>query len=283
MFQSSNPALRDGNTFEEYYGQIAGTRSKEATLQGVVNKTGVLVLIALAGGVGGYQLAISGVMPGITWISAIAAMIVCIGVGFVLCGKPQLSPFLAPVYAIIEGVFLGALTAALDSMLASRPGLEGLVAEGAASGASVSLALPAFIITISVMITMLVLYSLGILRPTKKFTAVVSTLVGGIMLAYVAMFILSLFNIQMPFLSLGSATAGGWASIIGLGLNVLILGVAALVLIIDFGRVESIVNAGSPKYMEWYAGFALLVTLAWIYFEAVKLVFRLYLLFGRRG
>ncbi|MCP3902999.1 MAG: Bax inhibitor-1/YccA family protein [Planctomycetes bacterium] len=280
MFQSSNPALRNEDTFQEFYGDIAGTRPAQATLQGVVNKTGILVLIAVAGGAAGYQLA--GAMPAITWISAIAAFVIVLGFGFVLCGKPQLSPILAPIYAIVEGIFLGALTAALDSVLAKMPALEGAVAEGQAAGASVSLAMPAFIITISVMLVMLALYSMRILRPTRRFTAVVSTAVGGIMLTYLLMFVLSMFGVQMPFLSLGSAFGSGYAPLIGIGLNVLILGVAALVLIIDFGRVEAIVEQGSPKYMEWYAGFALLVTLAWIYFEAVKLVFRLYLLFGSR-
>ena len=66
---------------------------------------------------------------------------------------------------------------------------------------------------------------------------------------------------------------------LGLGLNLLILGVASLFLIIDFGTVEKNVEAGVPKFMEWYCGFALLVTLAWIYFESVKLVLRVTVLF----
>jgi uncharacterized YccA/Bax inhibitor family protein len=279
MFNSSNPALANDDAFQEYYGAQA-ERSSVATIQGVVNKTTLLVLIACIGGALGYKLVAT--IPSITFISAIAAFVVVLGVGFVLHGKPALSPYLAPVYAIIEGVFLGSLTGVLDSVLAGMPALEGAVAEGTAAGKTVSLAMPAFLITMGVMLAMLGLYYTRILQPTRKFVAVVSTLVGGIMITYLLMFVLALFGVQMPFLSLGSAFGGGWAPLVGIGLNVLILGVAALVLIIDFGRVEQIVSSGAPKYMEWYGGFALLVTLAWIYYEAVKLVFRLYLIFGSR-
>ena len=86
----------------------------------------------------------------------------------------------------------------------------------------------------------------------------------------------------MPFLSIGSALEGGTAGYIGLGINVLILGVAALWFIVDFRQVEELVASGAPKQMEWYAAFGLIVTLAWVYLEALKLVFRLALLFGRR-
>ncbi|MHC4804423.1 MAG: Bax inhibitor-1/YccA family membrane protein, partial [Planctomycetota bacterium] len=82
--------------------------------------------------------------------------------------------------------------------------------------------------------------------------------------------------------SLGSAFAGGKAALIGLGINVFILGVASMWLIIDFKLIEDRVAEGGPKYMEWYCGFALLVTLAWIYFEAVKLAFRIAILLGNR-
>ncbi len=282
MFQSSNPALgaADDAAFQEFYGDIASSRATTATLRGVVNKTAILVLIAATAGAGGYTLVAS--MPSITWISAIAAFVIVLGLGFMMRGNPKIAPIVSPIYAVVEGVFLGSLTGLLDSVLAGMSVMEGSVAAGAAAGKTVSLAMPAFLITISVMVAMLGLYAARIIRPTERFRAVVGTLTAGIMITYALMFVLSLVGLQMPFLSLGSAFAGGWTALIGIGLNLLILGVAALVLILDFERVEKIVDSGAPKYMEWYAGFALLVTLAWIYYEAVKLVFRLYLLFGSR-
>jgi uncharacterized YccA/Bax inhibitor family protein len=278
--QSSNPALAAADSFDEFYGEMAGQRATVATLQGVVNKTALLVVITASAGAVGYKLVTT--TPSLMWISAIAAFVIVLGLGFVMRGNPRLAPIVSPIYAVVEGVFLGCLTRVLDQMLASVTALQETVVAGEAAGKTVSLAMPAFLITIGTMVAMLALYSARILQPTRKFVAVVSTLVLGIMITYGLMFVLSFFGIQIPFLSLGSAFGGGWAPVIGIGLSVLILGVAALTLIIDFGRVEEIVNSGAPKYMEWYAGFGLLVTLAWIYFEAVKLVFRLYVLFGNR-
>lgn len=268
MFETSNPALRNDNVFNDVYGRLAG-RTDTITLQGVVNKTGFLVLLTVAAGAGGYALV--GALPSAAWISAIAAFIISLGVYFVIAGKPALAPFVAPVYAIVEGVFLGALTGALDAMLAKR----GYAAAG-------GLALQAFVVTISVLIAMLALYSFRILRPSRTFVSVIKVLTVGIMITYVLSFGLSFFGLSVPFVSLGSAFASGKAAWIGLGLNVFILGVASLWLIIDFKMVEELVAGSGPKHLEWYCGFALLVTLAWIYFEAVKLAFRLAVLFGGR-
>ncbi len=144
------------------------------------------------------------------------------------------------------------------------------------------IALQAFIITLSLMIAMLALYSARIIRPTRTFQAVVGVFTAGIMLTYLVSILLSLFGVALPFVSLASAFAGGTTAWIGLGINVFILGIASLWLVIDFKLVEDKVASGGPKYLEWYCGFALLVTLAWIYFEAVKLVFRLAILLGSR-
>ncbi|MHC4306724.1 MAG: Bax inhibitor-1/YccA family membrane protein, partial [Planctomycetota bacterium] len=144
------------------------------------------------------------------------------------------------------------------------------------------LALQAFVITISILIAMLALYSFRILRPSQTFVSVIKVLTAGIMITYVLSFVLSFFGMALPFVSLGSAFAGGKAALIGLGINVFILGVASMWLIIDFKLIEDRVAEGGPKYMEWYCGFALLVTLAWIYFEAVKLAFRIAILLGNR-
>ncbi len=272
MWQSSNPALHNDKAFEEFYGSRGMTAAQPATatLQGVVNKTGMLLLLAITGGAGGYALSAS--MPSLLWISAIVSALVCFGVYFVIAGRPALARYLAPVYAIVEGAFLGALTGVLDRSLAQM----GYAVAG-------GVALQAFIITLSICLAMLGLYSVRILRPTRLFVAIVSVATAGIMITYAASWVLGIFfGVGLPFVSLGSALAGGTPALIGLGINVLILGVASAWLIIDFSLVERQVAQGGPKSMEWYLGFALLVTLAWVYFEAVKLVFRLAVLFGNR-
>ncbi len=110
----------------------------------------------------------------------------------------------------------------------------------------------------------------------------IKVLTLGVMITYGLSWILYLFGASMPFVSLNSALQGGTPALIGIGLNVLILGIASMWLIIDFKLVEDIAARGEPKVIEWYGAFGLMVTLAWIYFEAVKLVFRLALLFGSR-
>lgn len=268
MLQSSNPALQNDQAFQELRGIFAG-QADVATLQGIVNKTGILLLLAVSAGAGGYQLVAT--MPSIMWISAIAAFGICLGVYFVIARKPAMAKVLGPVYAIVEGCFLGALSGALDRTLAQM----GYAVAG-------GVAVQAFVITISILLAMLALYSFRILRPTRRFTAIVSVATAGIMLTYLISFGLSFFGMSLPLVSLNSAFAGGTAGLIGVGINVLILGVASMWLIIDFGMIEQQVARQGPKTMEWFCAFALMVTLAWIYLEAVKLVFRLAILFGNR-
>jgi uncharacterized YccA/Bax inhibitor family protein len=272
--QSSNPVLNDADTFNQFYGEMAGTAQREdvTTVQGVVNKTAILVLVAVGAGAAGY--AISEMIGfGVVTISAIVSLIVTLGIFFKLRGNPAQAVFLAPVYAIVQGFFLGALTGMFEGILKQM--------NIAAAG---GLALQAFIITLSVMLAMLGLYYLRILRPTRMFVAVVSTLTVGVMITYLLSFVAALvFGVNLPFISvMHGVQEGGTALLIGIGINVLILGIAAMYLIIDFGLVEEKVKSGAPRSMEWYCAFALIVTLAWIYFEALKLAFRLAILFANR-
>lgn len=269
---SSNPALRNEQAFNPFAYQESGAVvvPGAAAISGVIQKTSVLVTLALICGGAGYWFFHQN--PAALWIGNIVALVVTLGIYFVIYGKPQLSPVLAPLYAGVQGAFLGGLTAVADAMLVARFG--GTVLGG--------VAFQALLITGCVLAAMLILYKLRIVRPTKMFVSVVSTATLGIMLTYLVSFVLSFFGVTLPFVSLGSVFASGTPGLIGLGVNVLILIVAAAWLIIDFGMVEEQVQSGAPKYMEWYCAFALMVTLAWIYLEAVKLVLRLAALFGRR-
>lgn len=268
-WNSSNPILGNKDAFSEFYGQTAVEKSNVTTVSGVINKTAILGAIAIGGGIGGFTLVQQ--VPSLLWISSITAFIVVIGVGMVLRTRPQLSPILAPPYALIEGFFLGAFTAMAEYIVQSR----GYTVAG-------GVALQAFIITGGVLVSLLTLYKLRIIRPTEKLRAVVYTVVGAIGLAYILQFVLAaFFDIGIPFFGLQSLTDTGTSGLIGLGLNVFILGFVSLMLVFDFARVEQQVQAAAPKYMEWYCSFALIVTLAWVYFEAVKIVIRVAALTGR--
>lgn len=279
MLQSSNPVLSPDADFERYYGTMAAggsaTVSDTATLQGIANKTGILAVACVAFGALGYTL-LPKLGGGVLWMSAIAGFMVTLGVGFAIRSNPKFAMAGGWLYAAVQGIFLGALTALLDGMLASAVGPE------AAAKLGGSLALPAFLITAGAMTSMLVLYKTGIVRPTERFKSVMAVLIGAVMITYLAAFALGFFGVQIPFLSLGSAMEGGQAGFIGLGISLLIFGIASFSLILDFGRAEEIANSGAPKAMEWVAAFGLLVSLAWVYYEAVKLVFRLAIMFNQR-
>lgn len=270
MWASSNPTLANDDIFQKVYQSPAAPRTDVTTLQGVANKTVLLVSVAIVAGALGYS--VFTVFPAALWIGCIAALITGIGVCIVLTGKPHLAKALAPVYAVVEGFFLGAFTCLADNILADR----GLSVMG-------GVGLQAFIITAASVGSMLALYKMRILQPTQKFKAVITTATMAIMVAYLVSFVMSLFGATMPLISVGAAVSEhGTMGLLGLGINLFILVIASLWLIIDFGMIEEKVNAGAPKVMEWYCGFALLVTLAWIYFEAVKLVLRIAILLGNR-
>ncbi len=279
MLQSSNPVLSPDADFDRHYGTLSegssAAASGTATLSGIANKTGILALVCVAFGALGYSL-----LPkfggGVLMFSAIAGFVVTLGVGFAIRANPRIAAVGGWIYAAVDGIFLGALTAVLDGILARQLAAEAVATFGG------SLALPAFIITAASLASMLGLYKAGIIRPTQRFKSVMAVLIGAVMISYLASFVLALFGISVPFLGLGSAMDGGQAGLIGLGISLLIFGIASFSLILDFERAEQIALSGAPKAMEWVAAFGLIVSLAWVYYEAVKLVFRLAMMFGRR-
>ena len=210
MLETTNPALKNHDAWRDGVG--ACTQTETASVAGVVNKTGMLTSVAVAGGMLGIWLTQN--QPGLAWPLGIVGFIATIVVYFMIMRNPTRAKYTAWIYAAIQGAFLGALTHALDSALANM----GYAAVG-------GLALQAFVITISVLVSMLALYYFRILQPTKKFTAAISVLTLGIFITYMISFVMSLFGTQMPFLSIGSAMEGGNTALIGIGINVLILGV----------------------------------------------------------
>ena len=266
LLETSNPALRNHEAWNEAL-QAGGTQT--ASIGGVVNKTGMLTCVAVGGGMFGIWLTQN--YPGLALPLGIVGFIATFVVYFIIMRNPARAKYTVWMYAVIQGAFLGVITHALDAMLVNM----GYAVLG-------GLALQAFVVTVSVLISMLALYYFRILKPTKKFVATISVLTLAIFVTYMIALVMSFFGVQMPFLSIGSALEGGNTALIGLGINVLILGVASLWLIIDFGTIEQQIQSGAPKQMEWFCGFILMVTLVWIYLEAVKLCFRLAILFGNR-
>tara|TARA_B100001750_G_scaffold215324_1_gene199238 strand:+ start:623 stop:1426 length:804 start_codon:yes stop_codon:yes gene_type:complete len=266
MLNSTNPALRDEQIWNA---GITEADNQIASIQGVVNKTGMLAVIAVVGGMLGISLVEK--QPGLMVPMGILGFIATLVVYFVIMFNPMRAKYTAWIYSLIQGAFLGTIAYSLEGLLESM----GYEAMG-------GLALQAFVITMSVLVSMLGLYYFRILQPTKMFVSVVSVLTLGVFIVYLMSFILNFFGTTIPYISIGSALEGGQTALIGLGINLLILALASLWLIIDFGLVEQHVNNGAPKQMEWFCGFILMVTLVWIYLEALKLCFRLAILFGKK-
>jgi uncharacterized YccA/Bax inhibitor family protein len=111
---------------------------------------------------------------------------------------------------------------------------------------------------------------------------VLSVVTLGVILSMLVCFVISLFGISVPFMNLGSAFDGGTSAWIGLGINAAILLLASLWLLVDLAQIDEAVAAGAPKSMEWMLAFGLIVTLAWVYLESLKIAFRIAAMFGER-
>jgi uncharacterized YccA/Bax inhibitor family protein len=111
------------------------------------------------------------------------------------------------------------------------------------------------------------LYHFRILKATQTFKKVIITATAGIAIFYLIALVLRLFGVQMPYLHDNS--------MIGIGISLFVVAIAALNLILDFDKIEEGSTHGAPKYFEWYCAFGLLVTLVWLYLEMLRLLSKL--------
>ena len=223
-----------------------------------------LLFLVVAAGVGVYgwstvtETPVLNPLPGDPTVTAtldqpvllFVAMFVGLGLAILTAFKPKLARFSGLAYAAVEGYLLGAISHLFDAQW------NGIVVQ-------------AILGTVGVFTAMLVLYGLRILRVTPRMTKAIIGATFGIMLMYGVAFIASLFGVDMGFVY---GTDGGAFGII---LSLVIVGVAAFNLLLDFDFIEKGSKAGLPAYMEWYGAFGLMVTLVWIYIEMLRLFARL--------
>jgi uncharacterized YccA/Bax inhibitor family protein len=237
----SSPMLRSG-TFES-----AGSSGQAMTVSGAMGKAAILLgLVAVSGGMSWNAVASNpGIAPLLMWGGLIGGFILCLVTTF----KKEWSPVTAPIYALFEGAFLGVVS------LMYGAAYQGIVFQ-------------AVLLTLAVALTMLALYSMRIIQPTQKFVAVVTAATLGIAVFYLVAMVLRMgFHIEVPLIH----NSGPFA----IGFSLFVVCLAALNLIIDFGMIEQGEQAAAPRYMEWYCGFALLVTLVWLYIEILRLLSKL--------
>ncbi len=241
---SANPAMNPSVYRQAGY---ADSPANVMTLQGAVLKTALLLGILLIAAAYTWSLAVSGqsqLAGGLAVLGGIGGAIL----GFVTIFFPKASPYTAPIYAGLEGLLLGGVSAFFEAAY------SGIVVQ------AVSL-------SIGILAVMLFVYGTGIIKATENFKIGVVAATGGIFLVYLATFILSLFSIRVPFIH--------DSGLIGIGFSLFVVVVAALNLILDFDFIEKGVEFGAPKYMEWYGGFSLMVTLVWMYLEILRLLAKL--------
>jgi uncharacterized YccA/Bax inhibitor family protein len=264
---STNPILAD-SVLSGAISQSAGSAGT-CTVSGIINKTaGCVLLAALSGAI---AVPVTKNFPAAMWIAFIVSMIVSIAAIFLVRRSPRMAASITVLYSVSQGFMLGALGMLLEGILtANKISVPG------------GIALQAFVIVVGLMLAMLTLFRFGILKGGAMFQSVLSVVTMGIFFMFLISMVMSLFGANLSWLSLGSASGGGNAAWIGLGINVVVLIVAALWLIVDFRQVQDAVAAGAPSSAEWYLTFGLVVTLAWVYLEALKLVFRIAMMFGNR-
>lgn len=240
--KTANPAFGD-KTFD-----VRAAHGDSMTISGTVNKAGILMLCVLATAfwtwnqffTTGDASSVSGFILG----GAIGGFVMALVTIF----KKEWSPITAPIYALCEGLFLGAFSAMLE---VRYPGI----------------AIQAVALTFGTCFAMLLAYRSGLIQPTAKLQMGIAAATGGIALVYFASIALGFFHIQIPGI-FGNGP-------IGIIFSLVVVVIAALNLILDFNFIEQGARSGAPKYMEWYGAFGLMVTLIWLYLEIIRLLSKL--------
>jgi uncharacterized YccA/Bax inhibitor family protein len=239
--RTSNPALNEKVfTAIPYYGQ------EVMTISGTVNKTGVLLILAIISGSLTWYKAAADPASAAPWM--IGGLIGGFIVALVTIFKKDWAAVTAPLYALLEGLALGGISAILETRY------KGIV-------------FMAVMLTFGTLAALLLAYRTGIIRASENFKMGIVAATGGIALFYLASMVMGFFGINAPLIN--SATP------MGIGFSLFVVVIAALNLVLDFDFIEQGAAAGAPKYMEWYAAFGLMVTLVWLYLEILRLLSKL--------
>lgn len=248
LFESSNPTLRPGY-FEGDFANIGNTM----TIQGTINKVGFLLILLVFA-------------ASFTWKMTFANLAnPTTGYGFILFGslagfimamitvfKPTAAMITAPIYTILQGVSLGALSA-VYTIAFDGPGEQGM-------NGIVPLAIS---LTFGTTFAMLMLYKFNIISVTERFKSIVITATAGLAFGYLFFFLLQMFGVSTP-LQIGGP--------MGLGIGLISVGLAAAYLLIDFDFISKGEASGAPAHMEWYGAFSLMVTLIWLYVALLRVI-----------
>jgi len=245
LFKSGNPALNE----KAFSKSFTYTDTDVMTVKGTLNKFGILFLLTMATAGLAWKMAYSGVeVTTYMWVSVFAA----VGIALVIALKMEWSPYLAPVYALVKGFAVGAISAYYN--YAFQKVAPDIITQAVA-------------LTFGVVIAMYGLYRFNIIKATPMFKKIIIIATIGIAVFYLIAIGLHFANIEIPFLHEGSS--------FGIIFSLVVVGLAAMNLILDFDLIENGARAGAPKFMEWYGAFGLLVTIVWLYLEILRLLAKL--------
>jgi uncharacterized YccA/Bax inhibitor family protein len=246
LFKGGNPAMSE-KTFE----QVQHFEGEVMTVKGTMNKFGLMFIMLLGGASFTwsmfYQAGAAAVMPWM-WGSLIGGLILSLVIIF----KKTWAPYLALGYGLLEGLFLGAVSAFYDYAFADK---------------YPSIIMHAVLLTFGCAAAMYILYKTGVIRATNTFRKVIFTATAGIAMFYLIAMVLRLFGTEMPYLHENGP--------VGIGISLFIVAIASLNLILDFDMMDQGAQQGAPKYFEWYCAFGLMVTIVWLYLEILRLLGKL--------
>lgn len=245
--RTSNPAMQ-----AKYFEKAQSGTGAVMTVQGAINKIAILLVLVFASGSFTWKMTMEN--PAVATGLMIGGIIGGLIMAIITIMSPAKARFTAPLYAVFEGLMLGSLSA-MVKMAAGAGSEESIMAQ--------SIVLMALLLTFSTLGGMLFLYKTGIVKATEKFKAGVMSATAGVFFAYLFSMILSMFGLASPFHSSG---------IMGIVLSLVIVGIAALNLILDFDLIFKGAENEAPEHFEWYAAFGLMVTLIWLYVEILRLL-----------
>ena len=242
IFKSSNPALSESR-FES---QVQYADGEVMTRGGTLNKFFLLALLVISSAAFTWSAAAQGKDVTMWMIGgAIGGLVLSLVTIF----KPKIANITAPLYALCEGFFLGAISVFFANAFAkSAPGIV----------------MQAVGLTFGVVIAMYFLYKFNVIKATARLQSIIVMSLGGIMVFYLISMVMGMVGVNLPFLALGTP--------LSIGIALFVVAIAALSLIMDFEMIEQGVQSRAPKYMEWYGAFGLAVTIIFLYVSILRLL-----------
>jgi uncharacterized YccA/Bax inhibitor family protein len=268
MFRTSNPALKEeafkpAQTWDSFMGRPGGgpgndvvaAEPKVMTLQGTVNASFILLCLTGLGAILGFMFLQAN--PNLLYITAFGSSVVAFIAGYYLIAlKPRLAPYLAPVFSVLLGVFATAASIMWAGYAASGKNAGSMVGQ--------TIILQAGVLTLGIAAAMLIAYTTRLIRPSQTLLAGIVAATGGVFFFGLACVVINFFY--------PAVIQSMWESPIGLAIAAVIVVIAAANLVLDFAIIESGVENRSPKYMEWFAAFGLVLTLVWLYTSILRLL-----------